>query len=80
MPQSVLEPKTAMYLYHGLSMTLNKNLFTRRSRTNLLLLRLIRVIQVNAALYVDTLKRLTVTKRYICLLVKTVAINQTMIA
>lgn len=38
------------------------------------------VIRVRVALYVDTLKKLTVTKRTICLLVKTVAINQTMTA
>ena len=80
MPQSTSEPKTDMLLYHGLSMTLNKNLSTRLNRINLLLLRLTLVIQVGAVLSVGTLKRIIATKRYICLLVKTVAISLTMTA
>ena len=38
------------------------------------------VIQVSAVLSVGTLKRIIATKRYICLLVKTVAISLTMTA
>ena len=67
-------------LCHGLFMTLNKNLSTRLNGISLQLLRLILVIRVSAVLYVDTLKRLTVTKSYICLPVKTVVTNLTMTA
>ena len=80
MLQSVSEPKTATFPYRGLSMTLNRNLSTKLNRISLLLLRWTLVIRVSAVLYVDTLKKPIVIRNCICLLVRTVAINQTMTA
>ena len=80
MPQSVLGLKTVMFPYHGLFMTLNESLSIRLNRISLLLLRLTLVIQASVVLYVGILKKPIATRKYICLLVKTVATNLTMTA
>ncbi len=60
------------------TMSLSGKLFTRLNRIRLLLSKSTLVIRVRAVLSVDTLKRLTVTRRSICLPVRTVTISQTM--
>lgn len=69
-----------MYLYRSRSMTLNRNLCIKLNRINHSWLRLILRIQASVVLPVDTLKKLTAIKRYICLTVKIVAINLMMTA
>ena len=61
-------------------MTLNESLSIRLNRISLLLLRLTLVIQASVVLYVGILKKPIATRKYICLLVKTVATNLTMTA